>query len=236
MEYYKNYEKRYQAATDAGIDIWGHSERDEILASTLKKWVADNSLIGKTVIEFACGEGSCGIILSQLGVIYHGADIAPTALEKAKERLRDYPDATFELLDMVKETPKGKYDAALDVMGMHMLITDDQRLGYLKNAHDCLKENAPMLFFRENYSENAPQDEIKSLDQFKVITGIDFDTPQKRIMNGKEVYLPTLPSRARSEKGYCAELQKAGFKVELFSPSAENNSISCGADIYVRKI
>lgn len=235
MEYYKNYEKRYQAASEAGIEIWGHSEKDEILVSVMQKWVNDNNLIGKSVIEFACGEGSCGVILSQLGVIYHGVDIAPTALEKAKERLHDYHNATFELLDMAKEAPKEKYDAALDVMGIHMLITDDQRLSYLKNACGCLKDNAPMLFFRENYSEDAIEEEIKSLEQFKTMTGIDFDTPQKRMMNGKEVYLPILPSRARSKKGYCSELEKAGFAVESFCQSEENSAMASGADIYVRK-
>ncbi len=191
---------------------------------------------GKSVIEFACGEGSCGIVLSHLGVIYHGVDIAPTALKKAEKRLHGFPNVSFEHLDMVKEMPKGKYDAALDVMGIHMLITDNQRLCYLKNACGCLKKNAPMLFFRENYNENAAENVIESLEQFEEMTGTDYKTPQKRIMNGKEVYLPTLPARARSERGYCSELQKAGFKVEKFGISAENTSIVSGADIYVRKI
>ena len=44
MEYYTAYEKRYRAAYDADIELWGNSEKDVILAETIKKWVEDNGL------------------------------------------------------------------------------------------------------------------------------------------------------------------------------------------------
>jgi hypothetical protein len=57
--YYLAYEDRYRAVYDAGIDYWGHSPENTVLYETLKKWVEDNRLQGKKVIEFACGEGAC---------------------------------------------------------------------------------------------------------------------------------------------------------------------------------
>lgn len=233
--YYESYEKRYQAVESAEIGLWGNSEKDVILADTLKKWVEDNGLKGKSVIEFACGEGSCGIILSKLGVRYFGADIAPTAVKRARERLRDFPEARIEVLDMVREAPAEKFDAALDVMGFHMIVTDGDRRSYLKNACGCIKKGAPMLFFRENYDEEAAETVIETIEDFKKMTGNDYDAPQKRLMNGKEVYIPLLPARARSREGYINELEEAGFAVESFTRSAENDSIIMSADIYARK-
>lgn len=235
MEYYKAYEKRYQAVEKANIELWGNSEKDTVLADTLKKWVNDNGLKGKHVIEFACGEGSCGILLSELGVIYCGVDIAPTAVKKSKERLARFPSARVELLDMVKEAPKERFDAALDVMGFHMLVTDSDRKHYLEHAYSCLSDHAPMLFFRESYSEKAEVPKVENFADFQNITGSDYETPQKRMVNGKEVMIPLLPARARSEAGYVAEFEAAGFTVEAFERSKENGSILYSADIYVRK-
>ncbi|MBQ7314046.1 MAG: methyltransferase domain-containing protein, partial [Clostridia bacterium] len=96
--YYLAYEDRYRRVFEAGIELWGHSPDDEILVRTLAEWVEENDLAGKTVVEFACGEGAAGMILSKLGVRYHGFDIAPSAIEKAQERLRDFPDARVERL------------------------------------------------------------------------------------------------------------------------------------------
>lgn len=235
MEYYKAYEKRYQAVYDADVELWGNSEKDVILAETIKNWVEDNELRGKRVIEFACGEGSCGILLSELGVIYCGVDIAPTAVKKAKERLKRFPDARVEVIDMVKEAPKEKFDAALDVMGFHMIVTDDDRKRYLKNAYSCLNDHAPMLFFRESYSEEAEVNRVESFADFQNLTGSDYETPQKRTVNGMEVYIPLLPARARSKEGYMTELEAAGFSMEAFERSKENGAILRSADIYVRK-
>lgn len=130
--YYLAYEKRYQTVYNAGAQRWGHSPNDEELYRTLKQWVADNHLAGKHIMEYACGEGAGGVILSELGCYYHGVDISPSAIEKAREALKKYSSATVCILDMVKEAASGEYDAALDCMGLHMLVTDTDRLSYLK--------------------------------------------------------------------------------------------------------
>ena len=61
--YYMAYEKRYRTVFEAGVSRWGHSPDDPILYETLKAWVEENDLVGKKVVEFACGEGACGVIL-----------------------------------------------------------------------------------------------------------------------------------------------------------------------------
>ena len=241
--YYLAYEKRYQAVFSAGVERWGHSPDNDVLLRTLKSWVEENNLKGKSIVEYACGEGACGVILSDLGCIYHGVDISPTAVEKSRELLKNYPNATVEVLDMVKDGVTGKFDAALDCMGLHMLITDNDRNCYLKNVYDSLKDNAPMLFFRESYlRDEAYHGTVNSIEEWEHITGVDYKTPQLRqVKNAKdgstaEVLIPLLPARAKDKEGYLVEFQKNGFVVEKFMEMDASAAISQSASIYVRKV
>lgn len=239
MPYYFAYENRYQKVYEAGAEYWGHSPDDYVLASTLRKWIEDNKLQGKKVIEFACGEGASGVILSKFGCIYHGFDIAPSAIEKTKTALKDFPSATVTQLDMVNQRTDEIYDAALDVMGFHMLVTDSDRNNYLLNAFSSLNPGAPMLFFRESYSTNAYEGSVGSFDDWKVISSSDYDTPEKRTAKcGKkevEVYIPLVPARANNKQGYMYEMQKAGFVVDDFIEMDINMQCPYSASIFVHK-
>ncbi|MDF2700200.1 MAG: hypothetical protein K0Q49_1756 [Haloplasmataceae bacterium] len=216
--YYNAYEVRYKKVYEAGIERWGHSPNDPELVNILTKWVEENQLRGKSIIEFACGEGASGLILSHLGCTYHGIDISQSALNKSREILKNYPNATVSLIDMVNKKIEGSFDAALDVMGFHMLVVDSDREKYLKNAYSCLKGGSPMLFFRESYRIDAYEGEIESFEKWKEISGEDYDRLHKRIAKGVdqdvEVYIPLVPSRAKTKNGYQKELSKAGFIID----------------------
>ncbi len=240
--YYMAYEKRYQAVFSVGVECWGHTPNDNVLYNTLKLWVEENNLKGKSIIEFACGEGACGVILSELGCMYYGVDVSPTAIMKSRKLLENYPNATVENLDMVKDKIKRKFDAAIDCMGLHMLITDNDRKSYLENAYNSLKENAPMLFFRESYRESGTYcGVVNSADEWAKITGDDYNTPRLRqVQNSKdgsmvEVYIPLVPARAKDKKGYTEEFEKIGFIVEKFVCMDDSTAIPYSASFYVRK-
>ena len=240
--YYMAYEKRYQTVFSAGAECWGHSPNDDVLYNTLKTWVEENDLKGKSIIEFACGEGACGVILSELGCVYYGVDISPTAIMKSKKLLENYPNATVEVLDMVKDKIDRKFDAALDCMGLHMLITDNDRKTYLENAYNSLKENAPMLFFRESYRKSGTYSGVvNSAEEWAKITGDDYSTPRLRqVPNSKdgsvvEVYVPLVPARAKDKNGYTEEFENIGFKVEKFVCMEDSTAIPYSASIFVRK-
>lgn len=240
--YYKAYEKRYQAVFASGVERWGHSPEDDVLYNTLKSWVEKNELKGKSIIEYACGEGACGVILSELGCVYHGVDISPSAIEKCKNALSKYPNAHVEVLDMVKECVNGKYDAALDCMGLHMLITDGDRKNYLQNAYRALNIGAPMLFFRESYRKDGVyHGVVNTVEEWGQITGDDYKTPQLRQVRNAaegrnvEVFVPLVPARAKDENGYTEELENIGFDVEKFVEMDVSSAIVSSASIYVRK-
>lgn len=237
--YYEAYEKRYRIAHGAGIDFWGHTPDDEVLLSYLKEWVTDNDLVGKRVIEFACGEGAAGLILSKLGCIYHGVDISPAAVEKARDTLKGCENATISQLDMVRDKVDGMYDAALDSMGFHMIVLDPDRQVYLSNVFNCLRDGSPMLFFRESYRSDINHGYVETMKQWLELTGDDYNTPFQRI--GKhgdeeiEVYVPLVPARGKNKADYINELTTAGFIVDEFIEMPDSKAIPYSATIKVHK-
>ncbi|MBS5734074.1 MAG: hypothetical protein KHW87_05160 [Clostridiales bacterium] len=75
--YYSVYEKRYKTVYEAGAERWGHSPDNKELYDTLKAWVEDNHLKGKSIVEFACGEGASVVILSNLAAAIQGLTFLP---------------------------------------------------------------------------------------------------------------------------------------------------------------
>lgn len=236
--YYLAYEDRYKTVFEAGAERWGHSPDNQELYITLKEWVTDNKLTGKNIIEFACGEGASGVILSELGCHYHGVDIAPSAVMKAKEALKRYPNARVDILDMVKETIDENYDAALDCMGFHMLVTDQDRKSYLRNAFLSIQHDSPMLFYKEAYrNDNSVKSVVNSYDEWLEMTGDDYETPSiRRVAESDiEVMIPYVPARGNDKNGYITEMKLAGFTVEKFIEMNISSNIPHAASIYVRK-
>lgn len=238
-KYYLAYEERYKSVYEAGIDHWGHETGDSVLNVYLAEWVKHYSLHGKKVIEFACGEGACGVILSRLGVKYTGVDIAPAAVERARDALRPYTDARVFPLDMVRHMPNDRYDAALDVMGLHMLVTDRDREKYLRHACGCLKKGAPMLFFRESFRTDAWEGRVETFEEWLRLTGEDYQTPKMRSARGekggKKVSIPFLPCRPRSREGYVRELEGCGFHVDFIREMEQNRMCPSSVSVFARK-
>ena len=237
--YYYGYERRYQVVYAAGVTRWGHAPDDAVLRATLEHWVDTHQLKGKRVLEFACGEGACGVILAELGCVYHGVDIAPSAVEKAREALAGFPAAEVSRMDMVLERVEGEFDGALDCMGFHMLVTDEDRRRYLANAYQALKQGAPMLFFRQSYRRDAYEGSVASFEEWKRISGSDYDTPQvRRVFNDGQdvcVQIPLVLGRAGTAEGYRHELMAAGFSVDMFMEMDDNVQCPESASIWACK-
>ena len=238
-EYHLLYEKRYQKVYAAGADYWGHTPGDEELREYLAQWVERHNLKGKRIIEFFCGEGAAGVILSELGCIYHGVDISPSAVQKARDSLKNYSDATVSELNVVTGKIDGLYDAALDVMGIHMLVSDPDRLGYLKNAFSCLKSGSPMFFFRELSAEDADDSFIESFDEWLKVSKQDYNSLRDMHFrkDGKDidVKIPRVPGRSKTKAGYTKELTEVGFKIDSIIDMELNWKCPESVSIYARR-
>ena len=215
-EYYKAYDEIHKKVKESGAGICGTSENDPFVASTLEKWVNENALAGKSVLQCACGEGSEGIILSRLGCLYWGTDVSVAAVNIARHRLEKYSGARIFFMDMVKNGIAGKYDGIVDCRGLQMLVTDDDRRKYLENIYSATKDGASAIFIRELCDDNAFPGEVGSMDEWKSISGLDYETPEEQTIGGKPLMLPRIPERSKSREGYIKELEAVGFKVESF--------------------
>ena len=237
-EYYRAYDERYRAVQDVGDFIWGHRPDDVQLNEALKSWVDGNGLRGKRVAEFACGEGVVGRMLAEMGCIYSGYDVSPAAVEISRRRLGGLNGACVEEMDMVKaRLDKESCDGALDVSGLHMLVTDGDREKYLRNVFNALKPGATALFWQEAYRKDGYEGRVESIEDWKRITGLDFDTPESRTIGntGREVMLKLLPARPRSRAGYERELAAAGFEVVWFREIRNSDFMAMSAGMLVRK-
>lgn len=222
MSYYEKYEERYQTVYAAGGDLWGLSPEDEALRRLLETWIAENALTGKAIVEFACGEGGAGKLLSDLGCRYQGFDLSPSAIATAQKLLSDCPNAAVQRLDLVQEQVPGHYDGALDAQGYHMLVCDQDRSAYLQNLSQCLNPGAPVLFYRELYQDQDSFGPVDSYDQWLALTGSDDSTKVRKFAkkDGRplEVMIPRMIGRGRSEAGYREELAAAGLILDRFLP------------------
>lgn len=237
--YYEAYEGRYQAVQSVSEDLlWGHAPDDEELRAVLGGWVSEHGLRGRHVVEFCCGEGGSGVVLSELGCAYQGYDIAPSAVRKAQHLLEAFPDASAEERDLVKEPlPACAYDAAFDSMGFHMLVLDADRKAYLSNMYACLKPGSPAFFFHQSYREDAYPGPVNTFEEWKTISGTDYQTPSQRQIgeSGRTVLIPLVPARARNREGYLSELEEAGFIVDEFIEMGENSKCVYSCSFHVHK-
>ena len=79
------YEDRYKRVYAAGARFWETPLPTEELMNFLDEW---KPRIGK-VIEFGCGEGRDSIFLAHSGYDVTGVDIAPSAINRAREWARE---------------------------------------------------------------------------------------------------------------------------------------------------
>jgi SAM-dependent methyltransferase len=234
--YYHAYEQRYSTVYAAGVDTWGHTPQDADLVAALTDWVDTNNLAGKRVVEFCCGEGASGVILSKLGCIYTGYDVSPSAIEKANQTIADYPAAHCNVRDLVNEPITERFDAALDCMGFHMLITDADRSAFMRNMVGAISPGSPALFYREAYSESAYSGVVNSYEQWLEVSGDDYTTPQlRRTLDGVEIAIPLVPARGKNKNDYIAELTANGFVVDEFVIPQSNPQIINAVIIYAHK-
>ena len=237
-EYYRAYDERYRAVQDVGDFIWGHRPDDTQLAEALTGWVDEYGLRGRRVAEFACGEGVVGRMLAEMGCEYCGYDVSPAAVEISRRRIAGLNGARVEEMDMVKARLAAEScDGVLDVSGLHMLVTDGDREKYLGNVYHALRPGATALFWQEAYREDEFGGCVESVDDWKKITGLDFDTPERRTIgnSGREVMLRLLPARPRSREGYEKEFTAAGFDIVWFREIRDADFMPGSAGILVRK-
>ena len=232
--YYAAYEDRYRSVYAQGVRYWTACP-DELAAveRAVEPFLDDlGASTDMRVAEFGCGEGYAGELVVRRGYRYTGIDIAPSAAEKARDRLSGSGTPAHVLVGNVLRLPfpDASFGAALDVSCLHMLVVDADRRAYLREARRVLVPGAPMLFCHAAFRPDATDDEVSSHEQWLAMTGVDLGTAEEREAwhDGRPVTItsPRLAARAQSADGYRAEMANAGFRFGESRVAKDGQSIT----------
>lgn len=227
-KYYHAYEDRYKDVYRQGVKYWCDfpwEVREDLtgLDSVLDFAGARPGI--HRVLEPGCGEGHLALALIQRGFDYLGIDLAPSALEKARLRLKEaglVDHARFILHDATDLSflPAASFDLAIDNKFLHMLVVDQDRQKYLSSLRRVLKPGAYVMFNNELYLDGAYTGPVESFQQYLDIFKPDLETIEERTAynGGKEVKIriPRIPARPKDQAGYAREMEENGFRMVHF--------------------
>lgn len=205
---YFQHEAQYQRKKAKGLNGWNDEKdwsewRAEILGLIAS---ADFPRSGK-VLELGCGAGDVALLFAEKGYQVYGIDIAPSAIEWAREKsLKANIKAEFGIGDVTKlgKWEDGYFDIVIDGHCLHCIIGDD-RAEMLKEAYRVLRPGG--MFYVSSMCGDPKEPEVLSM----------YD-PESRCtihggVAGRYFGLP---------EDVIKEIEKAGFKIEWHEVRGNN--------------
>lgn len=119
--------------------VWRGDPRRLVFLLARYKFVSKMFAGRKRAIEFGCGDGFGMWVVRQTVGSVHGIDFDQVFVDWAKRNAaRENMDCTYEFLDFIKDTPRGRYDCAysLDVIE-HIPVELEHR--YVDHLADVLE-------------------------------------------------------------------------------------------------
>ncbi len=195
-------EDYYKRLREQGVTFWtpDPAEQNRVVGE-VKKFLAGYPPEKTSLVEFGCGEGFLAEHILKQGFTYTGIDLSPSAIDYARGRYQDNPKAAFILgnVTCLKDIPDSCFDAGMDILFFHMLVTDEHRRKYLSEVRRVLKPAAGMLLMQAV----RPAEVIEEVSGSGDLSGGKEDTN----------HLPRIPARFNNEAGYRREMQEAGFVI-----------------------
>jgi ubiquinone/menaquinone biosynthesis C-methylase UbiE len=142
---YDAHDEIYRTRRAAGKPGWQDPESlKETLPGLAKKMMSVHAPQSGRILELGCGAGDLSLFLAEAGYDVHGVDIAPTAIDWAREKAVERGlQASFQVgsvLDLA-EFRDGTFDFVLDGYCFHCIIGPD-RARFLASAWRVLKPGA----------------------------------------------------------------------------------------------
>ncbi|MBS0198467.1 MAG: class I SAM-dependent methyltransferase [Planctomycetes bacterium] len=173
-------------------------------------------LHGLSALEIGCGSGPIACFLAAHGLEVRGIDVAPTALEMARQHAAARGlTVRFDAADicLLPEQPD-RYDLIIDGHCLHCIVQDDHRSGALGSIHRLLKPGGLFLIETMIAHEGLVVAGNYRIDAEGVLS-IKVEGPgiDGAFMVGDEWFAPY--RRLRTAAQMAAELADAGFVVQF---------------------
>jgi 2-polyprenyl-3-methyl-5-hydroxy-6-metoxy-1,4-benzoquinol methylase len=210
---YFGHDSKYKKRKVEGQQGWATAEEVDEFHLELEK-ILKSDYVPKEgkLLELGCGDGANLIWLAKKGYEVYGIDIAPTAIEWAKEKIKNQNiEADFRIgnvLDL-KEFEDNFFDLVLDGHCFHCIIGED-REDFLRNALRVLKPDG--IFIVSTMCGDVTHKEMKKY----------FDTESRCLVYGdlatRYIGLP---------EDIIGEIRTAGFNIVNFTVQPKKNQNDC---------
>lgn len=139
---YIGHDAQYKRNKAEGMNGW-NDEQDWKAWKKALEYLCKDPVFPKSgkLLELGCGAGEVSLFFAEKGYQVYGIDIAPTAIEWAREKnLKTNIKVEFEIGDVTKlgRWEDGYFDIVIDGHCLHCIIGDD-RAEMLKEAYRVLK-------------------------------------------------------------------------------------------------
>ena len=207
-KYYKAYDKRYKQIHDLGLS-WSVDSNTIIVEEIIKEYNLDK----KRILELGCGEGRDARYLLNKNINVLATDVSQEAINycinKDKKHMNNY-----QVLDILNNNFKEKYDFIYSVACLHMFVLDDDRSSFFKFVYHHLNDNGLALILSMGDGSSESSSEISK----------SFDTV-KRIHqeSNMEVNIAATSCRIASFETLLNEIQKSGFDTLKYGVTSIDN-------------
>ncbi|UXR77799.1 MULTISPECIES: class I SAM-dependent methyltransferase [unclassified Staphylococcus] len=235
-DYYFGYEERYKKVYESGADLWETVKPNKSLIKIFDEY---NKIFRENVIDLGCGEGRDTIFLSENNVDVKGVDISHSAINKAKQKIRERNgnEDIFQTGNVLylNQFENQSFHLAMNMGCLHMMKNPEDRLIHIKNVHRILVNGGYFLVDHckdewgkgfhtiENYNE--VKEKLKNFNEENYIDRII-------TVNGEKIKIPlkVIPYMEKSSKELINEITSNGFNVvEVY----HNNTESFGNSVLV---
>ncbi len=166
---------------------------------------------GAELVDLGCGVGENAVYFAQLGYRVTGIDVSGSAVEMARERAQGSgTSVTFTAADILdlSEDYTSKYDLAVDVGCLHMLVLSGDRTRYLRTAHRILRPGGAFVL----YERVSRRDIVLKEEYSEVLNQVSF-IYRRMVGDGRSIEFRGAGGRRASLRQYRRELEAAGFEV-----------------------
>lgn len=196
--HYVGHDDIYKKNKAAGKNGWDPAEISEAVLEQYKELLQHDSVPKSgRLLELGCGAGNLSVGFAQLGYQVTGVDIAPSAVEWARERAKDQQLTIDFLVDNVVELTQLKlndFDLVIDSHCLHCIIGDDRRR-FFATVQRTLKPGA--VFVVNTMCQNERSHEIQGFQPESGLT-VHGDIATRYVGKREDIE---------------AELKAAGFKI-----------------------